>query len=435
VNRVVGAVLALVLLGGGALLAVRHGSGGTDPTPTPAATASATSKPRPSASPPRAVTNRFFGVHDADPVGPGWPRTKVGSLRVWDAGVAWNQIETSPGQFNFSRLDAIVATARSHDADVLLVLGQTPKFYASKPKVLGAYGLGATSMPKLAAWKTYVRAVAERYKSRGVTLQVWNEANVVNYWSGSQAQMAQLTKAAHDVVQGIRPRPTLVAPAMVTRLAGQRRWLDAFYGQRVGGRPVADFLDIVSLQLYPMADGRPEDSIVLLKTDRALLARHRVTKPIWNTEVNYGLLGGKAVTLLPEDQQAAQVARTYLLNAANGIGRVYWYAWDTQKIVNTRMVTSDHVTLTSAGQAFGVVVDWMGAAKVTCSTDAAGTYACVLAEAGKTRRVYWNPKRRVSVTTDASATSVSTLDGATSRIAGGAVLQVGGSPVLVRGGG
>ena len=46
-----------------------------------------------------------------------------------------------------------------------------------------------------------------------------------------------------------------------------------------------------------------------------------MTKPVWNTEVNYGLSAG-GVGARPRaigiDRQAAYVVRTYLLNAANG---------------------------------------------------------------------------------------------------------------------
>ena len=65
-------------------------------------------------SPPSAATARvkagFFGMTDYDPTT--WPRQPVGAVRLWDSGVTWREIETAPGVFDFSRLDAQVATAR-----------------------------------------------------------------------------------------------------------------------------------------------------------------------------------------------------------------------------------------------------------------------------------------------------------------------------------
>jgi len=84
----------------------------------------------------------------------------------------------------------------------------------------------------------------------------------------------------------------LSPPALVTRLTSQRSWIDAFYSQRVGRRNVSSFVDALSFQLYPDATGSPEASMTLLRAVRVILARHRVAKPIWNTEVNYGLVGG-----------------------------------------------------------------------------------------------------------------------------------------------
>lgn len=286
-------------------------------------------------------------------------------------------------------------------------------------------------MPRMAAWKRYVAKVAARYRGQPVAFQVWNEANVIGFWSGTPQQMAQLTKATYDVLQAVNPRATLVAPALVTRLSSQRTWLNKFYAQRAGGRPVANWVDVVSLQLYPAASGKPEDSMRLLATNRAILARHGVYKPIWNTEVNYGMTG-RPVRPLSSSRQAGYVARTYLLNAANGVARVYWYGWQTQSTVNTRLVTSNLSSLTAAGVAFGTVSSWMKGARIdSCPIDAAGTYTCTLTKSGVTRRVYWNPTRSVSVVAERGATAYQKLDGTRGTLSGGARLRVNHAPVMV----
>ena len=197
----------------------------------------------------------------------GWPDAPVGSLRAWDAGVTWKEIETAPGEYTFDRLDAIVDGRRAARRPTsLLVLGQTPAFHATDPD--GGELLRRRARrrrPRLKAWKAYVRAVAERYAGRRWSLQVWNEANVVGFWSGTQQQMAELTKAAYDAIADVvaatdaglaRDGDPAARPAGVAR-----RVLRA---ARVGGSPVADFVDVVSLQLYPEAEGTPETSMELL---------------------------------------------------------------------------------------------------------------------------------------------------------------------------
>ena len=88
-----------------------------------------------------------------------------------------------------------VAAARANGARVLLVLGQTPRFHATKPASAASYGARCRLACRAqAAWTNYVSKVVRRYKGRGVDYQVWNEANVSGYWQGTPAQMAKLTQ-------------------------------------------------------------------------------------------------------------------------------------------------------------------------------------------------------------------------------------------------
>jgi hypothetical protein len=382
-----------------------------------------------------AIPPTFFGVHDHGPNGEapdGWPKGPVGSLRAWDAGVTWRDVETTPGVYTFERLDAMVDTAEEHDADLLIVLGQTPVFHADRPGTNSFYGDGAASPPSVRAWTAYVRALAERYAGRSVAYQVWNEANVKGFWKGTPAEMARLTKAAHDVLATVTPVPRLVAPAFVTRLIGQRAWFDSYYGERVGGAPVADYVDIVSLQLYPDSKGTPESARALLAAALVTLERHGVDKPIWNTEVNYGLTG-LPVDPAPVEVQQANVARTFLLNAADDVSRVYWYGWDQQTIVNTLLTEPDAATVTPAGKTFGVVRNWMvGGLMEGCDADAAGTFTCTLRRADGVRRVFWNPATTVTVTLPQGTTTYEKADGSKGKATSGQPFEVGALPVMVQ---
>ena len=51
--------------------------------------------------------------------------------------------------------------------------------------------------------------------------------------------------------------------------------------------------------------------------------------------------GGSARRTSRPAKQAAYVARTYVLNAANNVKRVYWYSWDLQNLANT-LLTYDN---------------------------------------------------------------------------------------------
>jgi hypothetical protein len=394
----------------------------------PASTADAAAPPR--------ITSRFFGVSDRAPGGTtaaGFPHGPVGSLRLWDSQVSWRDLETRPGVFNFAYLDSLVATARAHGAKPMLVLGQTPRFHATHPTWSGAYGKGAATMPSLSSWKTYVATVAARYGS-AVDYQVWNEPNVIGYWRGSPAQMATLTRTARGVIDKWAPNATVVAPSFPVRLAAQRSWISRYYATKTGGRKVASYVDAVSLNVYPARVGSPESSMTLLRQMRAILAAGGVHKPIWNTEINYGLIGnGHNAAKISVRHQAANVTRTYVLNAANGVKRVYWYAWDLHGIGNTELTAHNNAKLTKAGVAFRVVSSWLVGGRVSrCSVSSAGLYTCAVRSSDGVKRIYWNPAHRTSVRAVGSATYTEAMLGTRRILHGGESLSVGYAPILVR---
>ena len=400
------------------------------------------------------VRASFFGVHHswlgvAEPRG--WPQGPAGSVRLWDNGVTWRDLEPADGMFTWDRLDALVAQARGHGASVLLVLGQTPAFHANEPAAPGFFGGGATSMPNKAAWLRYVQAVAGRnvdvWGGR-VAFQVWNEGNNPQYWSGTPEQLALLTRWTARAMRAIDPTVRIVAPAMDTRLASQLEVLREYVEQRPSGRPVADFVDAFAVHLYPPQDSGPERAIRQLRTVLSMLADEGVTKPVWNTEINYGLIGGSEnggpgsygpgggyapPEPLPDRRQAAFVLRTYLLNAGFGVRRVYWYAWDRIDLMNTWMVQGDYVTPTVAGQAFGLVRSWIGGTRALgCERADDATRTCQFVAGGEVRTAVWNPWRTVTVVAGPGSTSYDTGDGVSHRFSEGEDITVGELPVLLR---
>jgi hypothetical protein len=400
--------------------------------------------------------NRLFGVHDSGlgSLGHG----TVGSLRLWDSGTTWREIEKSPGAYDFSRLDQIVSAAQARNVEVTLVLGMTPDFYATG-------GGGATSMPSdLGAWTRYVTAVVNRYKSwngrRGIAAyQVWNEANVRNFWTGSPMQMAQLTRATWHAVKGADKGAVVVGPAFAARIAEQTRGIGLFFQIKLSGRPVWRYMDVISLNLYPLDKygsklGTPETSMSLLAKTRKrmrLWGRVPASKPIWNTEVNYGMrtgtYGGTKAVGISVERQAAYVVRTYLLNAARGVKRVHWYTWNMSflpaggTLGNTLLTNpSDGSTLTLAGRAFGLVRGWMAGGKLVgaskkappCAADKRGTYTCIIKYRGGVKRIYWNPNKKVKIKAPDGAKDMVGVYGKRSRVEGGKSIRVDYRPVMVR---
>jgi len=126
--------------------------------------------------------------------------------------------------------------------------------------------------------------------------------------------------------------------------------------------------------------------------------------------------------------------RSYVLNAANRVARVYWYSWDLLRISNTPLVANDRVTLTPAGRAFVTTRSWLlGTRPAGCSSNRAGTYTCVFRKSGQVRRVVWNPRKRVAVRAPAGTAAYVTGDNVSRAARQGTRVYAGMVPVLFRG--
>lgn len=410
----------------------RPDDGGSSRAPTsPAPTSSSTATELPAPAGHR-IGSTFFGMHDGRVSQGIPPDAPVGALRLWDTGTSWRQLETSPRHFDWSPLDTAVATAENAGARPLLVLGQTPTFYASRPGQEAAYGPGAASMPRIDAWRRYLTAVAKRFGDR-IDYQVWNEANVVGYWAGTPRQMARLAMVASEIIREIVPEATVVSPPFVLRLPSQWSYFKSFWSLQSPALNLAAGLDAVALQLYPPADGLPEAEVRLVQKAWRVLSQHGIDLPLWNTEINYGLQGGPEPPPIPESLQRAFVMRTYLLNAGLGVQRVYWYRWDIGPIANTYL-TRDDRTKTLAGDAFGVVRDWLDGARVQgCSSGetAPGVWACLASKGRQVRTFWWKPRGPATKIEADAATSWINADGTVSACRASCRVEVGVTPVMV----
>ena len=411
-----------------------------------APTSSAPASPSPTASPPAEVPegepadtppssapvrSTFFGMHDGRLTQGLTPAAPVGSLRLWDSGTSWREVETSPGQFTWDALDTAIAAIESVQARPLLVLGQTPSFHARRAEPESAYGPGAASMPDLGAWRRYVAAVAERYGNR-IDYQVWNEANVIGYWAGTSKEMAELTVSASRTIRRVVPRATVVAPAFALRLSSQQRDFAEFWSWQSRGIDLASAVDAVAVHLYPVAEDPPEAQVALLEQARVVLAEHAVDLPVWNTEINFGLLGGPTPPAIPAERQRAFLMRAYLLNAGLGVQRVYWYRWDIQPIANTMLTASDLTTPTSAGRAFATIRDWLDGTRVSACAPSAGLWSCTARAGEETRTFWWRPKGKpVQIELEAPARAWTDADGEVTPCPDGCRVPVGETPVMV----
>lgn len=292
--------------------------------------------------PTRPVSSEYFGTHihrlQGTPVGePGvtrWPSVQVGQLRLWDSGVAWLDLNPSPGRWDFRRLDFYVEAAEAHQATVLYTLGLTPAWASARPAERCPYGMGCAAEPRdMAVWADYVRSLALRYGNRIAAYELWNEPNFSDlprdrgqpgFYTGSVAQLVEMARVARLTLDQVNPTAQLCTPGFVNGVDRLEKFLAA------GGR---HYVQAVCYHFYASHVGRMADEV---RQVRAAMARHGVAHlPLWNTETGVELhqpgeppsgLAGQNV-----EEIAARLAQLMLFGAAAGIDRFYQYAWDNHR--------------------------------------------------------------------------------------------------------
>lgn len=395
--------------------------------------ASAVAAPTPPTGP---VSRNYFGMHfnNLDTV---WPNVNdtIGAIRIWDAGPdknntgvgsQWADINGADGSYDWSGLDARIATALARNADVVYTLGgRTPQWASAIPNAQSPYGAGQCAEPRSdVVWQDWVRTIATRYKGKIKLWEVWNEPDIADFYCGSPDKLIDLARQAYSVIKQVDPTNQVLSPGF----SGYQGpgYLDYYLAQ--GG---AQYADILSYHFYVE---KPEDnSNWRLANIQYVIQRNAAqTKPLWNTE--QGWIEIPVVTTIPQATAAAYVARNYLLQWAYGIGRYYYYTWDNEWN-QFQFVQADGVTLTPAGIAYREVAQWMiGKVMESLSADVSGTYTATLRDAGgKNQRVVWNPKQVVQFAIPAAWNTNQQRDlaGAVTNLSGKTVIAVGESPVLL----
>ncbi len=313
------------------------------------------------------VPPTMFGLHVPGIANGVKPSDSYGTLRLWDSGVAWGQVEQSKGQYWWNGLDAAVGNGNLARANSLIVLGSTPTWAASDKKQ-GTYpNKGAASMPKnMADWKSWVTAVVTRYKGSVGAYQIWNEANLTNYWAGTPKQMANLTKEAYKIIKSVDPTAAVISASSTVRLTGRYNSFFPAYLKEL--KKMSWPITAVSVHTYPAGNEGPAARVKYIQKVQADMKKVGVPadRQLWDTEINYGIVGPGSVPgrTIGGADAAAYVAQTYLDNIRLGVERSYWYFWN-QADGRVGIVMNDG---TPGAVGFQTVQRWLNGAFYACTT-------------------------------------------------------------------
>lgn len=310
------------------------------------------------------------------------PGVPASYIRLWDMKTAWRDINPSAGVFDFSILDQRVAQTEAAGAKPLVVLGLTPTWAAKDPSAGDPrWGAGTASPPSNPdTYTAYVTAIMQRYGARIGAVEVWNEANLQTFWTGTPAEMADLTARAYKAIKAISPNTQVIAASTTTRLASS---VAAFFGPYSAAlKSIGYPLDAWTIHTYPAGNQGPSDRyqdvlewrgvlIDATKNDQAAL-----NKQVWDTEINYGLAGPGPIphTDFDANTSGQYVARTFVDSVRLGVDSTFWYMWTASSfsLLGVQMFTG---TATTIG-AYNTTRGWLSGATLKGCDQLNGVIRC-----------------------------------------------------------
>jgi len=300
----------------------------------------------------------------------------------------WQNIEKSPGQFDWSNADAAIAGDVAKGFRTLAILMGTPNQFATasytgpgpqvgeKPQIMLAAGelraqdLVATSANSAPAgldnpvfadgtdtpapgkainpgnpWANFVYRTVQRYKPGGSLAtqagwpagagvshwEIWNEPNMSFFWSGTVSQYYRLLKVAYLAAKQADPGCTVV-------LGGLANWpspgpwlasLLSIMDTDPSGAAYGRYFDVLAQHGY----SRSTEILGFLQTDRQLLAQHGLSKPLWVTELGVPVWNDypgptndpKSPYRATTEEQAAYVIQSFAYSLYAGAQEVFHF--------------------------------------------------------------------------------------------------------------
>ena len=373
------------------------------------------------------------------------------SQRLWDAGIAWSQVNTSQGVYDWTtapqNADVWMSDAQAHQPlDELYTLARTPTWASSDagdtscidsaengggqchpPVDLNTDGTGTNAI-----WIAWVTAAAQYSKAKkdagepGFSYyEIWNEWNSSVSWLGTPQQLVRMEQDARCVVEGppsgkscyltsvfpggtaIDASAKIVSPSPV----GAHPMLDAvsdslqtYFSTTVNNYPGGSFSDVIGFHgcrtgtkstTTALPCPTPEDvNTVIADMNTTLASFSSITagKPLFNTEGGWSEADVEGFT--DQDRQAAFLPRYLLLQQSADVGsRVLVRVGQRRGCVRLYNDTTSQATL--AATAYGEVNQWTVGATVSKACGATGTvWTCGFTRpGGYTALAVWDASR------------------------------------------
>jgi len=370
------------------------------------------------------VTGQLFGLH-APPDAGSNPSIPYGYQRLWDSGVSWAELNPARNQFNFEKMSKAITVAQAKNAAVMYVLGKTPAWA----------GGGSDSAPPtdMAYVREFIYAMCMKFGGTIASYESWNEGNLQTFWNGSPQQLADVTLAVHDAVVACKKNyATAIDPRVFAASTGTRAegaFANNFSVYLAALKQLNWPIDGYAVHSYPSASGGPDERIDGITQFKTMLALNGApTKPIFDSEVNYGLAGlGQEHVDIDESTSAAYLSRTYIDSVRYGISSTFWFLWTNAYYSKLGIQLTPSSAVTQA--AWSATQSWLVGGRMQRCGEFANVTMCQLTDAGGTlSTIAWTKSGTAKISTAGIGRQMCTLSGACTPIAANTI-AIGIEPV------
>ncbi len=186
----------------------------------------------------------------------------------------WEDIEPSPGKFDFNKYDYIVDLLTRNKINILAILNYSSDWASS---------CGKWNCPPMdnKLFVNYVTRVIERYKNKVRYWEIWNEPDSHIYWSMQDGLKTYcvLLKDVYVAAKKVDPQCRILNGGLANGIASVNHLYD---------NGAKDYFDILNLHIFesPLHTDSIKRALVFPKLARKIMARNGDNnKELWITEI------------------------------------------------------------------------------------------------------------------------------------------------------
>ena len=364
--------------------------------------------------------------------------SQPGTVRLWDSGTNWALMQLSSNTYDWRKLDAWLDAIAAHQpTTVIYTFGHVPCFVASVA-CTGNPGSGhywSTSPPVdltaagSATFNDFVKALTQHCSPNGHCVktyikywELWNEANLAQFWTGTQEQLYEMFKPAVAIIRNNVPGAITSTPPVC---GGNSTWMSSWLNLENSRGRLSDYYGI---HLY-LSTYTPEQKIeMIMKMVDAKNSAGWTTTPWMNTETNFVVNSYVCSSQYTAANCRGQLVRWHVLQyayqgGAGGAFHVGWYDWPS--ISNGGYDTY-----------YSTMMKWLAGSAFTASCSNTNTvWSCPMVESnGHSALIVWNTAGTSNYTPAAKYVDYRSFNGtnggATTSISSGEVTKIGVIPIM-----